>query len=425
MMPTTYYNHKATLELAEPDLQVDARAGIAGSKGSKEMKVDLAKVFPREKMGHIRVEGVADVAGFATQQAAPGENVKVLTSAALTSDHSEFYVYIEQIPKLVSAPGIFIQWDGVYQFLAVLHAEGSADLYLNGFPTAIEIQARRDIEAGEAVSEGDIGDVRRLKFPGIPIGESDRVIYCFKCGWKFGLFFDLDRRDRPLDVDAMSLALGSLFRYLKYQYVYNVLENRPQFERLMKEGWFPFVELLGNRYRALLRAYRRAPAAQAEIDKVVSTVDEKACERMKQRWWKHPVLAEKRTILEAGMNAFLRGDAEGAIHAIKTFLPEIEGVLRILYFRETGRGDQVRTPDLITHIIEKGRTKGGSEYSLLLPGSFLEYLRDVFFANFNLETGEIALSRHTAAHGVARPEEYTSARALQAVLVLDQIVTYL
>jgi hypothetical protein len=357
-------------------------------------------------------------------EAAPGEQVEVLTRAALTSDSGEFYTYIEQIPGIIGARDVFINWDSTFQFLALLHEDGTGDLYLNDFPVMIEAQARRDIQAGEAVGEEDLGDIRRLQFPTITIAATDKIIYCFKCGWKFGLYFDLDRR-KPMDTEQLWATLGGLYRYLRFQYVYKVLQGGPQFERMMRDGWFPFVELLGNRYRTLLRAYRKDPPDEADVDKVVAAFGEELCGRIRQRWQKHPVLAEKRVLLEAGVNAFLKGGEEGAIHCIKTLLPEIEGILRMLYLKETGRGDNVKVPELIAHIVEKGRAKAGSEHSLLLPQPFLEYLRDVFFANFNLETGQVALSRHSASHGVARAEEYTRVRALQAILVLDQIACYL
>ncbi len=145
---------------------------------------------------------------------------------------------------------------------------------------------------------------------------------------------------------------------------------------------------------------------------------------MEERWWKNAAFGEKRALLEAGVKAFLRGDEEGAIHCIKTLLPEIEGILRMLYLSETGRGSKVKAADPVDHIIQKGRKAAGSPHSLLLPDVFLRYLKEVFFAEFNLETGKVILSRHSSSHGVARPEDYTQVRALQAILVLDQIAFY-
>jgi len=392
------------------------------------MRDDANRVVPQGGGGgtHVRIAGATQHAavGFVMHEAAPGEQVEVLTRAALTSDSSEFYTYIEQIPGIIGARDVFINWDSTFQFLALLHEDGTGDLYLNDFPVMIQAQARRDIQAGEAVGEEDLGDIRSLQFPTITVAATDKIIYCFKCGWKFGLYFDLDRR-KPMDAEQLWATLGGLYRYLRFQYVYKVLQGGPQFERMMRDGWFPFVELLGNRYRTLLRAYRKDPPDEADVEKVVAAFGEELCDRLTQRWQKHPVLAEKRVLLEAGMNAFLKGGAEGAIHSIKTLLPEIEGILRMLYLKETGRGDNVKVPELIAHIVEKGRAKAGSEHSLLLPAPFLEYLRDVFFANFNLEIGQVALSRHSASHGVARAEEYTRVRALQAILVLDQIACYL
>ncbi len=60
-----------------------------------------------------------------------------------------------------------------------------------------------------------------------------------------------------------------------------------------------------------------------------------------------------------------------------------------------------------------------------MPSAFLNYLKDIVFADFNLETGQLDLSRHSSSHGVAKAEDYTKAKALQTILVLDQIYFYI
>ena len=47
------------------------------------------------------------------------------------------------------------------------------------------------------------------------------------------------------------------------------------------------------------------------------------------------------------------------------------------------------------------------------------------FKEFDPETGEVDLSRHSALHGVALGEDYKPERALQALLTLEQIYFYL
>ena len=45
----------------------------------------------------------------------------------------------------------------------------------------------------------------------------------------------------------------------------------------------------------------------------------------------------------------------------------------------------------------------------------------MIFADFDVDTGNIGLSRNTVGHGVAEAEQYTKSRALQMILVFDQI----
>ena len=184
-------------------------------------------------------DNVQDLAGFAMENVKGGETVKVLTRSLLTSDDPEFYQYSEQISNIfLNKNRILI--DGVYQFLVIIHADLSADLYVNDFAVLVEIKAKRDIKAGEVVTQGDIADLRKVKFPDIEIKETDKVIYCFKVGWRFGLFFDLTPRSQPssaptpiaiekLDIEKMALSIGELRRYLSFYHVYKVLESEAQF----------------------------------------------------------------------------------------------------------------------------------------------------------------------------------------------------
>src|SRR2546427_3465094 len=166
------------------------------------MRDDANKVFPKGTATHIRLQNPTRGAclGFVMNDAKPGEQFRLLTRAAVTSDSQDFYTYIEKIPGIVGALDIFINWDAIFQFLALLHEDGTGELYLNDFPVEIEAQARRNIEAGEAGGEDDLGDIRRLRFPTVTVATTDKGIYCFKSGWKFGLYFDLEPRS-PLGLD--------------------------------------------------------------------------------------------------------------------------------------------------------------------------------------------------------------------------------
>ena len=373
-----------------------------------------------EKNGiHFHLDAVQDIGGFSLANVEKGNRFLVLTRATTNSDEPEFYRYIEKLSNpLFNKVRIFP--NAVCQFLILIHEDLSADLYINDFPVEIEIIAKHNMEKGEAVMQDDIADIRRLRFPSVEIVKTDRVIYCFKVGWKFGLFFDLGRK---LDTEAMELGLGKSYRYLSFQYVYEVLKNETQFEEMLRDGWFPFIEIVGGEYKPLSEVYQNKFHFEDAIDKIVGTFDEGRIGKITNRWWGNQLFQGKREILQAGINAFLRGDNEGYINCIKTLLPEVEGIIRYQYLKDTGTSGGVKK--LLPYLIEKGKEKSGSGDSLFLPLHFFKYLNDVVFANFNLETGHVELSRNTATHGVAKAEAYTKIRALQTILVLDQIYFYI
>ena len=366
---------------------------------------------------HFHLDAVQDIAGFSMTNIEKEHYAWILTRATTTSDEPEFYKYIEQLSNpIFNKVGVFP--NAVYQFLIIIHNDLSAELFINDFLVAVEMMAKRDVKKGEIITHRDIADIRRLRFPRIKIVDTDKVIYCSKVGWKFGLFFDLDRRDK-LDIEAMELDLGKSYRYLSFQYVYELLANEAQFEEMMKDGWFPFIEIVGSEYKSLSDSYQNKFHFEDAIDKIVGNFDKGRIENITNKWWRKPVFNDKKEILQAGINAFLQCNNEGYINCINTLLPQVEGIIRIQYFRDTEKGKHVYLPELLKHLTEKGKTKAGSDSSLLLPLPFLRYLNDVVYSDFDLESGTIDLSRHSSSHGVAKAEVYTRIKALQAILVLD------
>lgn len=372
-------------------------------------------------MTHLRLAKVEDIAGFTVTNVKQGNYFWALVRGTITSDQPEFHRYIEQLESvLLNKAGVLP--NSVYQFLAVIHEDLSSDLYINDFKVVIEAMAKRDIQKSEHVTLTDIADIRRLRFLEISVIPTDRLVFCFKVSWKFGLFFDLTRE---LNVDEMELDSGRLFRLLAFQHVYESLENEPQFEAMERDGWFPFIEIAGHEYKILLRCYEDKFDFESQIEQIIRSFDQNRIEKIVGRWWRKQVFQEKRDILQAGVNAFLRGDKEDNISCIKTLLSEAEGIMRLQYLKDAGKGKSVKVQELLTYILEKGRKKSGSDSSLFLPAKFFEYLRDVIFAQFDLEADQVSLSRHSSSHGVAKTESYTSARALQAILIIDQLYFYI
>lgn len=377
--------------------------------------------FPASRINKIHFDSVGNLTGFAAETIEKGETGRILSRGFVVSDDTLFYTFIDSIT------GIFfknILVNSVYQFVILIHDNLSADLYLNDFPTKILMMPKRDIKKGEVIRMNDIADIGKMSFENIQINETDKVICCFKVGWKFGLFFDL-HREEPLDIDSMETVLGSIYRYLSFQYVYNTLESDPHFDQLLKNGWFPFIEIIGSEFKEISKAYELLREPHIKIQGLIDKFGKQRIDKICQKWWVKKLFLDKKLILESGIESYLRDDEQGFIGCIKTLLPEIEGIIRLHYFEETGKGKNVKVPELISYIIEKGEIKTGSEFSLFFPRAFFEYLKESVFPNFDLEQGDISLSRHTSSHGIAKAEDYTKVRALQMILILDQIYFYI
>lgn len=110
-----------------------------------------------------------------------------MTRAALISDQSEFYTYIEQISNLFLHKMGIID-NNVFQFLILIHEDLTADLYINNLLLEVEMLAKRDVKKGDLIRKNDIANIRRVRFGDIKIVDTDKIICCIKVGWKFGLF---------------------------------------------------------------------------------------------------------------------------------------------------------------------------------------------------------------------------------------------
>jgi hypothetical protein len=115
--------------------------------------------------------------------------------------------------------------------------------------------------------------------------------------------------------------------------------------------------------------------------------------------------------------------AQDPVAVLKIVLTEIEGILADAYRAATGEGAKIKT--LLKFAIESAEQKAGAPDTLLLPAAFATYLARHTFADFDpaAQLGS-AGSRHAVGHGAADSESYTQQKALQALLMLDQLAFY-
>lgn len=382
---------------------------------------------------HIHINKVQEpIVGVLDSFSSDGRcNIRVLF--ALTSDDPAFYKLIGQISgTYFSSVECSVNVSGIHAFLILVHSDSSADFYINNFRVEVTAMPKRNLEnfkLGTLIKHSDIADICELNFPDINIRDSDSVVCCLKVGWKFLLYFNsCGCHGQKLDIASMFAVLGDLYRYLSFQEVYDTLESETHFKEMMDDGWFPFAEILGKDYEGLADAYKDGkPASNHEVKILFDNFDESRIKGMTDKWWKKSLFQKKRGILQAGIDAFLQGTEGGYINCIKNLYMEIEGIMRVLYFEENEEGTR-STQKLLDHLKAVAKGAVDAENSLLFPQYFLEYLTGSIFKEFDLANSAgstIELSRHSASHGVAEVDVYTPARALQALLTLDQIYFYL
>lgn len=371
---------------------------------------------------HFKLENVKPLAGFVAENIGPGQVGKVLARGFVNSDQKEFYEYTNQISSLFLGQRYLI--DTIHTFLILIHPDLSADVYVNLVPIELRILAKGNLKPGN-VSIRQIADVEALEFDGIDVLEKDSIIFCFKKGWKFGLFFDFNQilGQKSMDLQALQEELGSYYKYLMFQEEYAVLENEAMFSRMFQDGWFPFIQLLGGEFKELARIYEGGTNLDSDIGTFITRFDRSRLDSFVQHWWRNEIFRQKEPIIMSGIEAYLMNNQAGFINAIKTLYSEIEGIIRITYTKETGKNPSFQ--ELIDYINQKARVKFGSRISLGFPGVFFDYIREHIFKSFDLASGQVDLSRHSASHGVAEAKDYTKNKALQAVLVLDQMSFYL
>ncbi|MDE0634919.1 MAG: hypothetical protein OXI43_03580 [Candidatus Poribacteria bacterium] len=376
----------------------------------------------------LNKDKVEHIAGF-LHSVTSNNQCKITVTEGLTSDEPKFYRYIEQISNTYfNSTELIANVNNIHSFLILIHNDLSADIYINDFIVETQVRLKRNLESfepGTLIMKSDITDIYDLSFPNIEIQDSDSIICCLKVGWKFLLYFDFLSQDRISNITTRQKTLARLYRYLSFEEVFRTLESKDYFKGMISDGWFPFVEILSKDYKNLtLNHQNEKSVSENEVKALLDRFDESRIKRMTDKWWEQPLFQEKQELIQAGIDAFLGGTKSDYINCIKTLYSEIEGIMRSLYLEDSGERTR-HIQKLIDRLIEVGERKVEDDQSLLLPQYFSSYLVENIFKEFDPETGEVDLSRHTALHGVALVEDYKQARALQALLTLDQIYFYL
>ena len=371
----------------------------------------------------IKLTGVK-LSGVSVTAALPGTTVSIAQRMTLTSEDAGFHKIAEGLTGAIShlsmEAGRPISLANANSVLLVIHADDTADLWVDTVAMSLLIISKRDLAAGMPVFSTDVGDVLGINFPAVEFATSDRVIFLFRQNWRFGLCFKLD--EKPFDAQEFSHSLGFLYRGMAFRHLYDALANEATFGVLIDAGWFPFVEIVPADVSTLIdHCDAGFPLHIAEAE-LLTKFDQVRMDHILQRWMAKPAFAQKKRIFESAIRAFCNEDP---VSCIKIIMTEIEGVLNSAYKEVHGIGTRKLTK-LLAFAAAMAERRVGGPGTLLFPVEFVRYLQEYTYANFDAANSTDSMgSRHAIGHGAADDEAYTQTRALQAVLTLDQLFFYI
>ena len=360
------------------------------------------------------------LAGLSTNTATEGEAVTVIQRMFISSLEDDFSIIAT---NLLSSILPFNPSASLNTLLVIIKPDDRGYIYQK-FPFGIQVIVKKDINSSHPVFRKDVADVISVFFndstTNLNPEDGDRVIWLFRENWNFGLFFDFSGE---LKVEATLKEMGLYYRKLSYLSEYRFFEKSSSFDLMIKDGWFPFVSLIGDGIDELRAYYEEAEKHPAIVQRLISSFDEQKLTEMVSRWWSNSLFNSKKSILQAGIKSYLRNDDEGYINAVKNLITELEGIVRVSFIKDYDK--KPSTKDLIEYITNKGKDKFSSIGSLCFPEKFLDYLGNYIFRSFDVQAGQIPESRHTVAHGVAHDGVYSQEFALKIILTLDNIYFFL
>lgn len=360
------------------------------------------------------------VDGIAGETVSSGSKIKVIQKGFISSFEKDFSLIANNIisflyPSSLSKP--------IDKLLVIINKDNKAKIY-SDFPLVALMRGKKDIKKDEMITEEDVADIDTIEFKDlnfeINIEKTDKIIFLFRIGWKFGLFFDFTK---TLDLERLKKEPGYYYKRLFYYDLYSFLEDSTYFDKLISDGWFPFIRLIGKNFDKVMQYYKEDKKHDFQIDELISQYTKEKIESFTQYWWRKELFKNNKEIIEAGINSFLQNNKDGFITCLHTLYPQIEGIMGLDYFNAYNRKPSHK--ELLEYIKQKAEVRFNTLSSTGFPSEFYEYLKKTVFENFDLSSGKINLSRHTTSHGYANADDFNKAKAIQAILILDQIYFYL
>jgi hypothetical protein len=313
----------------------------------------------------------------------------------------------------------------VDHIVAVMHPDRRVEVWINEVAFAIKAKCKRDVAAGEGVLRDDIVDVAEMVPVGVQIPTGCGFAIMFSVGWRKGLVYDfgplLPRDQMPAELRealsgkdpvAVPRLLGGLYSYLQFRSRFVLTEE--DWRRLLDERWFAFSGLPAGLLDEMIQHVRAGWRLDDLLPKISSAVRGNL-PRTRAMVAGVRVFARHRRLIGDALSSFERGEHQLAAAAL---YPVVEGLLRE-HHAVYGAGKA--KPEALAESATQDAL--GSQFSLLLPLRFKEYLTKVFFGpeDFSDPAQVTRATRHAVAHGVASDDVLAEKAAIIGVLLIEQL----
>ena len=358
-------------------------------------------------------------AGYAVTSGRSGEGVLIRFREFTSSeDGQDFIQRLEGIPnkilQLLPSP---ISPSQVDHMLAICRRDGKADVCVNKLNLCASIRVARPVDAGTDATKDDIADVERLEL-GVSIPDNAGFVFVFSVGWRKGLFYDFgpiagpNPQPRRYDVAAV---LGQMYCHVLFQDRFSISDA--EWNSLFGAKWFPFVGLRNETIDSLISHIRSGWDPDEMLDDIVSEIKSRL-PQMLDSWRSKSSFLPHLTILERAVERFQNDDP---VSCTALLFPRIEGILRT---HHTSRDTPVQpSPNNLTELAVASKIE--NHKSLLLPHRFSNYLKNVYFADFDPDAREVEVSRHSVGHGVATASKFNQKSAVIGLLTVHQLSYFL
>ena len=358
-------------------------------------------------------------AGYALTSAEEGEQVQILyREFTSTEDGQHFIQRLEGLTNgILHGMPSQIKPSQVDHMLVIYDRNGKANVCINKLEVRAFAQVTRQIQAGEKVYKEDLSDIKNLDL-GVSVPNNDGFLFLFSVGWRKGLFYDFgpicgpNAQKRKYDINSI---LAQAYCHVLFQERFSVTDA--EWASLFSYQWFLFLGLRDNTINTLISHIRYGKDPDEMLNDIVSEVKERV-PQMLNSWRKHSAFLPHMEILERAIDRFLDDDH---ISCTGLLFPRIEGILRT-YHSELGTQKTPSTKNLTkSAVADKQKT----DISLLLPHRFDDYLTDVYFKDFDPNSPDIDVSRHSVSHGVADASKFDQKSAVIGILIIHQLFYFL